>query len=165
MNIVFLWFHTHARACACTHTTHKCARIHPQTNSHTNTFTHTNARTHTHTHPLTQSHTHSRTQSPPHTYTNTHPHTHTTTHTHTHTHTHIHARARTHWGLSGTTRCRNVYRPANTKPIASAQVSANRHEGSLFVNKGMLYGIEEVAECLLTLRHGTCSYSWHTAKV
>ena len=46
----------------------------------------------------------------------------------------------------------------------SAQISANRHVGSLFVNKGMLFGIEEVAECLLTPRYGAC-YSWVVVKV
>jgi len=45
-----------------------------------------------------------------------------------------------------------------------AQINANRHVGSLFVNKVLLFGIQEVSECLLTLRYGAC-YNWVAVQV
>jgi hypothetical protein len=79
-----------------------------------------------------------------------------TPHTHTHTHT-----------LSFIEKPRNSVMWIDL-PISnqshSAQVSANRHVGSLFVNKGMLFGIQEVVGCLLTPRYGA-SYSWVAVKV
>ena len=45
-----------------------------------------------------------------------------------------------------------------------AKINANLHVGSLFVKRGLLFGIQEVSECLVTPRYGACC-SWVTIKV